>query len=190
VQWDSSGISVFFFPRGSIPADIEAEAPQPSTWGLAMARWPAIECDPFKFFYDHVAIFDTTLWYVPLSIDDRKRYSVSSASAAATGLPVYGRRRDCPAKIRVVPLELVSLPVKTLFATVDNPSKKLVSTYRCPGCLHGRLMHNRLIQTGKSNRTSDTRRARHDIHARVVFSPPPLLPSTGCSPPITLLSLQ
>jgi len=61
MQWDTSGISVFFFPRGSIPADITAEAPQPSTWGLAMARWPAIACDPFKFFYDHVAIFDTTL---------------------------------------------------------------------------------------------------------------------------------
>jgi len=61
MQWDSSGISVFFFPRGSIPADIEAEAPQPSNWGLAMSRWPAIDCDPFKFFYDHVAIFDTTL---------------------------------------------------------------------------------------------------------------------------------
>ena len=64
VQWDTSGISVFFFPRSSIPADISAGAPQPSNWGPAMARWPAISCDPFKFFYDHVAIFDTTLWYV------------------------------------------------------------------------------------------------------------------------------
>jgi hypothetical protein len=61
MQWDTSGISIFFFPRSSIPADIRAEAPQPSNWGLAMARWPAIACDPFKFFYDHVAIFDTTL---------------------------------------------------------------------------------------------------------------------------------
>jgi len=60
MQWDTSGIAVFFFPRGSIPADIEAEAPQPSAWGPAMARWPAINCDPFKFFYDNIAIFDTT----------------------------------------------------------------------------------------------------------------------------------
>jgi hypothetical protein len=66
VQWDTSGVSIFFFPRSSIPADIQAETPQPSTWGLAMARWPAIACDPFKFFYDHVAIFDTTLWCVLL----------------------------------------------------------------------------------------------------------------------------
>ena len=71
VQWDTSGISVFFFPRSSIPADILAEAPLPSTWGLAMARWPAIDCDPFKFFYEHAAIFDTTLWYVLFS--DRLR---------------------------------------------------------------------------------------------------------------------
>jgi hypothetical protein len=62
VQWDTSGVAVYFFPRSSIPADIQAQAPQPSTWGLAMARWPAIDCDPFKFFYQHVAIFDTTLW--------------------------------------------------------------------------------------------------------------------------------
>jgi len=61
MQWDTSGISIFFFPRSSIPADIQAQAPQPSTWGLAMSRWPAIGCDPFKFFYDHVTIFDTTL---------------------------------------------------------------------------------------------------------------------------------
>lgn len=62
VKWDSSGISVFFFPRSAIPADIQAEAPQPSTWGLPMASWPATNCNPFQFFYDHVAIIDTTLW--------------------------------------------------------------------------------------------------------------------------------
>lgn len=61
MQWDTSGISIFFFPRSSIPADIQAETPQPSNWGLAMARWPSTNCDPFKFFYDHIAIFDTTL---------------------------------------------------------------------------------------------------------------------------------
>lgn len=61
MQWDSSGIAVFFFPRNAIPSDITAGAPQPSNWGLAMARWPASSCNPFTFFYDHVAIFDTTL---------------------------------------------------------------------------------------------------------------------------------
>ncbi|RDB28980.1 putative glycosidase C21B10.07 [Hypsizygus marmoreus] len=61
MQWDSSGIAVYFFPRGSQPADITAEVPRPETWGAAQARWPADGCDPFKFFNNHHAIFDTTL---------------------------------------------------------------------------------------------------------------------------------
>lgn len=61
VKWDSSGISVYFFERSSVPLDIDAGAPQPATWGLPMAHWPAADCDPWKYFYTHVAIFDTTL---------------------------------------------------------------------------------------------------------------------------------
>lgn len=61
MQWDNSGIAVYFFPRGSIPADIPAGTPVPSSWGLAQARWPATTCNPFQFFYNNVAIFDTTL---------------------------------------------------------------------------------------------------------------------------------
>ncbi|KAJ7151515.1 glycoside hydrolase family 16 protein [Mycena filopes] len=61
MQWDSTGISVFFFARGSVPGDIDAGAPQPKNWGLPMAHWPASDCDPWKYFYTHVAIFDTTL---------------------------------------------------------------------------------------------------------------------------------
>ncbi|KAJ7102408.1 glycoside hydrolase family 16 protein [Mycena belliarum] len=59
--WNSDGISVYFFERGSVPSDIDAGAPQPKTWGLPMGHWPASTCDPWKFFYKHVAIFDTTL---------------------------------------------------------------------------------------------------------------------------------
>jgi len=127
VQWDTSGISVFFFPRGSIPADITAEAPQPSTWGLAMARWPAINCDPFKFFYDHVAIFDTTLWYVPFLVDGGEQHLISFVSTVAIGLPACGHHRGYPAKNRAALLELVMPHVRTLFATTEVLSKKLVS---------------------------------------------------------------
>jgi len=62
VKWDTTGVAVYFFPRGSIPADITAETPLPDNWGRAQARWPAAACDPFKFFNNHNAIFDTTLW--------------------------------------------------------------------------------------------------------------------------------
>jgi hypothetical protein len=71
VQWDSSGISVFFFPRGTEPSDIAAEAPNPGNWGRAQARWPASSCDPFKFFYSQNAIFDTTLWCVSCYVLER-----------------------------------------------------------------------------------------------------------------------
>lgn len=67
VKWDTSGIAVYFFPRDSVPADISENAPQPNSWGRALARWPASSCAPFKFFRDHTAIFDTTVWCAVLS---------------------------------------------------------------------------------------------------------------------------
>ncbi|KZP32443.1 glycoside hydrolase family 16 protein [Athelia psychrophila] len=59
--WDGAGISIFFFARGSVPADIDTGAPDPTGWGAPMANWPADNCNPSTFFYDHSAIFDTTL---------------------------------------------------------------------------------------------------------------------------------
>ncbi len=63
VQWVESGISVWFFPRGSIPFDISSSAPVPENWGMPMAHWPASGCDPSKFFNRHTANLLTTLWY-------------------------------------------------------------------------------------------------------------------------------
>jgi len=64
--------------------------------------------------------------------------------SVATGLAAYGQRRGYPARNRAVPLEQALPHVRTLFAIRETLSKK---------------------PTGKSNRTSDTRRTRHDIHA-------------------------
>lgn len=61
MRWDNSGIAVFFFPRNSIPSDITAGAPVDSNWGTPSAFWPATSCNPFQFFQNHAAIFDTTL---------------------------------------------------------------------------------------------------------------------------------
>ncbi|KAK1226952.1 hypothetical protein PQX77_010020 [Marasmius sp. AFHP31] len=58
---DSDGIAVWFFPRGSIPQDIENEAPLPSTWGTPMARWDAGSCSPDRYFNNQAAIFTNTL---------------------------------------------------------------------------------------------------------------------------------
>ncbi|KIP03265.1 glycoside hydrolase family 16 protein [Phlebiopsis gigantea 11061_1 CR5-6] len=61
MQWDDSGIAIYFFPRNQIPSDIAANAPLPDNWGTPLAFWPAAGCNPFNFFNDHSAIFDTTL---------------------------------------------------------------------------------------------------------------------------------
>lgn len=61
MKWDSTGVAIYFFPRGSEPADLLAGKPQPDSWGPAQARWPAASCDPFEFFNSHHTIFDTTL---------------------------------------------------------------------------------------------------------------------------------
>ena len=59
---DSDGLAVWFFPRGSIPADIEAETPLPSSWGTPMARWDAGSCSPDRYFNNQAAIITNTLW--------------------------------------------------------------------------------------------------------------------------------
>ncbi|KAF9486982.1 hypothetical protein BDN71DRAFT_1458977 [Pleurotus eryngii] len=59
--WNGDGISVFFFPRESIPSDISASAPRPTSWGLPQARFPASGCNPSQFFTNHHLIFSSTL---------------------------------------------------------------------------------------------------------------------------------
>lgn len=59
--WDNTGVKVWFFSRNSIPTDITANAPIPERWGTPSAFWPASTCNPFQFFQNHSAIFDTTL---------------------------------------------------------------------------------------------------------------------------------
>ena len=59
--WDDDGISVWFFPRTSIPSDISSSAPAPDGWGTPMAFWSGDSCNPSTFFKNHSAIFDTTL---------------------------------------------------------------------------------------------------------------------------------
>jgi hypothetical protein len=61
MKWDTTGISVYFFPRSSVPADITAGNPMPANWGTPVANWPASNCDPSTYFQSHSAIFDTTL---------------------------------------------------------------------------------------------------------------------------------
>lgn len=65
--WDDNGISVWFFPRKSVPQDLEcltdskSATADPTTWGPPKAHWASSACSTSKFFKDHSLVFDTTL---------------------------------------------------------------------------------------------------------------------------------
>jgi hypothetical protein len=39
MQWTSDYIKIWFWPRGSIPEDIQAGGPTPDNWGLPTSNW-------------------------------------------------------------------------------------------------------------------------------------------------------
>lgn len=59
--WDMAGIKVWWFQRSNIPSDIANDQPDPTGWGTPVANFPADDCSPYTYFYDHYNIFDTTL---------------------------------------------------------------------------------------------------------------------------------
>ncbi|KAI1333359.1 glycoside hydrolase family 16 protein [Xylariaceae sp. FL0255] len=60
MQWSSSAINIFFFPRSSIPSDITAGTPDPSGWGSPLAGYSGGSCNIDSYFQQHQIVFDTT----------------------------------------------------------------------------------------------------------------------------------
>ncbi|OQN95825.1 hypothetical protein B0A48_18110 [Cryoendolithus antarcticus] len=58
-EWTESAISIFFFPRGSIPSDISGGSPDPSGWGKPLASFQG-GCDISSMFKEQQIVFDTT----------------------------------------------------------------------------------------------------------------------------------
>lgn len=58
-EWTDEAISIWFFPSGSAPANINT-APDPTTWGLPLASFPSTSCDISSKFKNHQIVFDTT----------------------------------------------------------------------------------------------------------------------------------
>lgn len=58
-EWTSDHISIWFFPRSAIPADISSGTPNPGNWGQPAARF-AGGCQIDNFFSNHQIVFDTT----------------------------------------------------------------------------------------------------------------------------------
>ncbi|KAG9238289.1 putative endo-1,3(4)-beta-glucanase, partial [Amylocarpus encephaloides] len=59
MEWTSSAISISFFPRPSIPADITAGTPDPSKWPSPQARFSGGGCNIDQYFNSHKMIFNT-----------------------------------------------------------------------------------------------------------------------------------
>lgn len=60
MQWTSDFIKVWFFPRGTVPYDIDSKTPNPSGWGLPVAYLWQNGDSVDDHFVDHSIIFDTT----------------------------------------------------------------------------------------------------------------------------------
>jgi hypothetical protein len=61
MQWESSGVYVWFFPRGSIPSDITDGAPVTGNWGTPIVAFNGgSSCNIDSFFSDENIVFDTT----------------------------------------------------------------------------------------------------------------------------------
>ncbi|KAK0267084.1 hypothetical protein LTR35_016568 [Friedmanniomyces endolithicus] len=58
-NYDSSAISIYFFPRGSIPSDISSGSPNPSGWGKPLAQFQG-GCDIASKINDQQIVFDLT----------------------------------------------------------------------------------------------------------------------------------
>ncbi|KAI8723586.1 hypothetical protein NCS52_00214500 [Fusarium sp. LHS14.1] len=52
MEWDSDYIKIWHFPRGAIPADIEAKTPDPKKWGLPQALFGGSKCNVDDFYED------------------------------------------------------------------------------------------------------------------------------------------
>jgi hypothetical protein len=59
MEWTDSAISIYFFPRGSIPSDALGSSPNPSSWGQPMAKFSG-GCNMGTAFTNQQIVFDTT----------------------------------------------------------------------------------------------------------------------------------
>lgn len=121
-QWTSAGISIWFFPRGSIPSDVSSGTPNPSGWGMPTAKFGGA-CDIGKRFKSQQIVFDTTF------CGDWAGNTWSSSSCASKAATCNAFVQNNPSEFKNAYWSVNSLKVyqdngieSTIIATSAEPS--------------------------------------------------------------------
>lgn len=59
LEWTNQAISIWFFDRTSIPSDITAGTPKPTSWGTAQTAFSGSGCNIDQHFQNHNIVFNT-----------------------------------------------------------------------------------------------------------------------------------
>lgn len=101
LQWDTTGLRTYFWPRSAIPADIAAGAPTGNGWGTPANYVSSTGC-PSTHFVNHVFVLNTNLcgtWGAGVWNDSKpklggrlgKLLTVFSSSSPPRRLPLFFR---------------------------------------------------------------------------------------------------
>jgi hypothetical protein len=61
LNWNATGLYFWFFPRASVPSDLDSQNPNPDGWGQATGFYPTSSCNTSQFVRDQSLIIDTTI---------------------------------------------------------------------------------------------------------------------------------
>lgn len=125
MEWDSEYISIWHFPRGAIPADIEAKRPDPRKWGIPQSLFGGSKCNVDDYFNDMRIVLnivsDASLIPESFQLTDSNR---TSAATMARELGEILRPADLSLQLVVNMLRITPWTSKTPITT----SATLMST--------------------------------------------------------------
>ncbi|KAF2259698.1 hypothetical protein CC78DRAFT_502797 [Lojkania enalia] len=155
-EWTDEAITVWFFPRGSIPEDVLGDSPNPSTWGMPAAKFQGA-CDISSAFSQQQIVFDTTfcgdwagnVWNsgsCASKADTCEAFVQNNPEAfadaywAINALKVYQNNQNNDEVRSPVPSTIPSetpslpsgIPTETMFPTLSPPNPTTVETTSLP----------------------------------------------------------
>ncbi|EXF80433.1 mixed-linked glucanase [Colletotrichum fioriniae PJ7] len=96
LEWTSEAISIWHWPRQSIPDDIIAKNPDPSGWGLPSALFGTSTCDVDTYFKD-MSIVIQTVCFAPNCVGILQvTLTLRCRTSAVIMLPTSGARTEIP----------------------------------------------------------------------------------------------